>query len=69
MTASELAAIPVKRRVTLIFMLSGVFAALGAIVLFSRITTASRFWVRTMTQMQYWRSLSAVRLWLAVGAA
>ena len=41
MTASELAAIPVKRRVTLIFMLSGVFAALGAIVLFSRITTAS----------------------------
>lgn len=41
MTASELAAIPVKRRVTLIFMLSGIFAALGAIVLFSRITTAS----------------------------
>ena len=41
MTASELAAIPVKRRVTLISMLSGVFAALGAIVLFSRITTAS----------------------------
>ena len=41
MTAAELAAIPVKRRVTLIFMLSGVFAALGAMVLFSRITTAS----------------------------
>ncbi len=41
MTAADLSAIPVRRRVTLIFMVSGVFAALGAIVLFSRITTAS----------------------------
>lgn len=41
MTAASLSGVPVKRRVALIFMLSGAFAAIGAIVLFSRITTAS----------------------------
>ena len=41
MTAASLAGIPVKRRVVQIFVLSGMLSALGAIVLFSRITTAS----------------------------
>ena len=41
MTAAELAGIPVRRRVAQIFMLCGCLSALGAILLFSRITTAS----------------------------
>lgn len=40
-TAADLSGIPVKRRITLVFVLSGVLSAFGAIVLFSRITTAS----------------------------
>lgn len=40
-TAADLCGIPVKRRITLVFVLSGVLSAFGAIVLFSRITTAS----------------------------
>lgn len=40
-TAAQLAGIPVKRRIALVFTLSGVLSAFGAIVLFSRITTAS----------------------------
>lgn len=40
-TATNLVGIPVKRRVILIYMLSGALSAFGAIVLFSRITTAS----------------------------
>lgn len=41
MTAASLAGISVKKRVALIFTLSGLLSALGSIVLFSRITTAS----------------------------
>lgn len=40
-TAADLSGIPVKRRITLVFVLSGMLSAFGAIVLFSRITTAS----------------------------
>lgn len=40
-TAAQLSGIPVKRRIALVFTLSGVLSAFGAIVLFSRITTAS----------------------------
>ena len=40
-TAAKLSGIPVKRRITLVFVLSGMLSAFGAIVLFSRITTAS----------------------------
>lgn len=40
-TAANLSGIPVKLRVILIYILSGALSALGAIVLFSRITTAS----------------------------
>lgn len=40
-TAADLSGIPVKRRITLVFVLSGLLSAFGAIVLFSRITTAS----------------------------
>ena len=40
-TAAELSGIRVKRRVAQIFVLSGVLSAFGAILLFSRITTAS----------------------------
>lgn len=40
-TAANLSGIPVKRRIVLVFTLSGVLSAFGAIVLFSRITTAS----------------------------
>lgn len=40
-TAANLSGIPVKLRVVLIYVLSGALSALGAIVLFSRITTAS----------------------------
>ncbi len=39
--AAQLSGIPVKRRIALVFTLSGVLSAFGAIVLFSRITTAS----------------------------
>lgn len=41
LTATNLAGVPVKRRVILVYVLSGVLASFGAIVLFSRITTAS----------------------------
>lgn len=41
LTATNLAGIPVKARVILVYVLSGVLSAFGAIVLFSRITTAS----------------------------
>ncbi len=41
LTATNLTGIPVKRRVMLVYILSGALSALGAIVLFSRITTAS----------------------------
>lgn len=39
--AAELAAIPVRRSVILAYTFSGIMAALGAIVLFSRLTTAT----------------------------
>lgn len=41
MSAASLSGIPIKKRVALIFALSGLLSALGSIVLFSRITTAS----------------------------
>ena len=41
LTATNLAGILVKARVILVYVLSGVLSAFGAIVLFSRITTAS----------------------------
>ena len=40
-TAADMVGIPVKRRVALVYVLSGVLSAFGAIVLFSRTTTAS----------------------------
>lgn len=40
-TATNLTGVPVKARVVLIYVLSGLLSAFGAIVLFSRITTAS----------------------------
>jgi len=40
-TAANLSGIPVKKRITLVFVLSGMLSAFSAIVLFSRITTAS----------------------------
>jgi ribose transport system permease protein len=40
-TAANLAGIPVKKSIMLIFTISGLMAALSAIVLFSRVTTAS----------------------------
>lgn len=39
--AAELAGIPVKRTVAMIYTISGLMAAVGSIVLFSRVTTAS----------------------------
>lgn len=39
--AANLAGIPVNRSITIIFTLSGLMAAVGAIVLFSRVTSAS----------------------------
>ena len=39
--AAELSGIPVKRSVILIYTISGLMAAIGAIVLFSRVTTAA----------------------------
>ena len=41
MTAAELSGIPVKRSVVLIYTISGLMAAISAVVLFSRITTAA----------------------------
>ncbi len=41
MTAAELSGIPVKRSVILIYTISGLMAAISAVVLFSRITTAA----------------------------
>jgi ribose transport system permease protein len=40
-TAAELAGIPVNRSIKFIYTISGLMTALGAIVLFSRVTTAS----------------------------
>jgi len=40
-TATDMVGVPVKKRVALVYVLSGVLSAFGAIVLFSRITTAS----------------------------
>ena len=40
-TAAELSGIPVKRSVVLIYTISGLMAAISAVVLFSRITTAA----------------------------
>jgi len=40
-TAAELAGIPIKRSIAFIYTISGLMTALGAIVLFSRVTTAS----------------------------
>lgn len=40
-TAANLSGIPVKRSIVFIFTISGLMTALGAIVLFSRVTTAS----------------------------
>ncbi len=40
-TSAYLAGIPVKRSITLVFMISGLMAALGAIILFSRVTQAT----------------------------
>ncbi len=40
-TAAKLAGIPVNQTIMLIFTISGLMAALGAIVLFSRVTSAS----------------------------
>lgn len=40
-TAANLSGIPVTQSIMIIFMISGLMAALGAIVLFSRVTTAS----------------------------
>lgn len=39
--AADLAGVPVKKSITLIFTLSGLMAAVGAVVLFSRVTSAS----------------------------
>lgn len=41
LTAAELSGIPVKRSVILIYTISGLMAAISAVVLFSRITTAA----------------------------
>jgi ribose transport system permease protein len=41
MTAADLSGIPVKRSVVLIYTISGLMAAISAMVLFSRITTAA----------------------------
>ena len=40
-TAAELSGISIKRSIAIIYTISGLMAALGAIVLFSRVTTAS----------------------------
>lgn len=40
-TAANLAGIPVKRSITLVFVISGLMSALGAIILFSRVTQAT----------------------------
>lgn len=40
-TAAQLAGINIKRSITIIYTISGLMTALGAIVLFSRVTTAS----------------------------
>ena len=40
-TAAELAGIPIKRSIAFIYTISGLMTALGAIVLFSRVTAAS----------------------------
>ncbi len=40
-TAAELSGISIKRSISVIYTISGLMAALGAIVLFSRVTTAS----------------------------
>jgi ribose transport system permease protein len=40
-TAAELSGISIKRSISIIYTISGLMAALGAIVLFSRVTTAS----------------------------
>lgn len=39
--AANLAGIPVKQSITLVFVISGLMAALGAIILFSRVTQAT----------------------------
>lgn len=41
MTAAELSGVPVKRSVVTIYTISGLMAAISAVVLFSRITTAA----------------------------
>lgn len=40
-TAAQLAGVPVKRSIMLIYTISGLMTALGAVMLFSRVTTAS----------------------------
>ena len=41
MVAAELSGIPVKRSIVLIYTISGLMAAIGSVVLFSRVTTAA----------------------------
>ena len=54
-TAAWLTGININRCIRTIYVICGFMTALGAIVLFSRVTTASRFLARVMKPMPYFR--------------